>query len=78
MVRKCMMDYFDGLENSALLNTLSSSEFYISGCPRDKQLEITKVSPYTVFCTRAEQLEKIDSVYPELEYYDYEEMYLAE
>ena len=72
----CMIDYFDGIESSALIK--EPFGLYISNCPEDKQEEIINIAPYTHFCTRAEQLEEIESRYRELRYNDYEEMYLEE
>ena len=72
----CMIDYFDGIESSALIK--EPFGLYISNCPEDKQEEIINIAPYTHFCTRAEQLEKIESRYPEVRYNDFEEMYLEE
>ena len=73
----CMIDYFDGLESSALLNGYDGF-FYIIGCPEDKQEEIKNIAKFIRFCTRAEQLEEIVSQYREVRYDEFEEMYLAE
>ena len=72
-----MIDYFDGLESSALLNGYDAF-FYIIGCPEDKQEEIKNIAKFIRFCTRAEQLEEIVSQYREVRYDEFEEMYLAE
>ena len=75
-VYRCIIDYYDGLENSDFLISVWGN-LYVSNCPRDKQLEVTKKEPGAVFCTRAEQLEVIKSTHPEI-VESYESMYLEE
>lgn len=75
-VYRCIIDYYDGLENSALMQDVWGN-LYVSNCPRDKQLEITKKEPGAVFCTRAEQYEVIKKTYPGI-VESYESMYLEE
>ena len=72
----CMIDYYDGLKNSSLLEAVWG-KLYVSNCPRDKQLEISNKERGAVFCTRAEQLEVIKSTHPEI-VESYESMYLEE
>ena len=75
-VYRCIIDYYDGLENSDFLISVWGN-LYVSNCPRDKQLEVTKKEPGAVFCTRAEQLEVIKSTYHEI-VESYEFIYLKE
>ena len=75
-VYRCIIDYYDGLENSDFLISVSGN-LYVSNCPRDKQLEISNKERGAVFCTRAEQLEVIKKTYPEI-VESYESMYLEE
>lgn len=75
-VYRCIIDYYDGLENSDFLISVWGN-LYVSNCPRDKQLEITKKEPGAVFCTRAEQFEVIKKTYPGI-VESYESMYLEE
>ena len=75
-VYRCIIDYYDGLENSDFLISVWGN-LYVSNCPRDKQLEVTKKEPGAVFCTRAEQFEVIKSTHPEI-VESYESMYLEE
>lgn len=76
-VETCMTDYFDGIENSSLAAN-AWDKLYISNCPRDKQLEVSQKARNAVFCTRAEQLEALKTMYPGLGFDEYEEAFLAE
>ena len=75
-VYRCIIDYYDGLENSDFLISVWGN-LYVSNCPRDKQLEITNKERGAVFCTRAEQFEVIKKTYPGI-VESYESMYLEE